>query len=167
MSSHSHLRPALLERLTDNHPEDGKESRRDRVIDGEKLKELVTRDLEWLFNTTNMQASEDLGEWPELPSSVINFGIPDLTGRSAKGLDVIGLERALRKAILAFEPRLIPASVRCVLSSDPNRSAGNIMSLSLEGLIWADPMPIELFLKTDLDLEDGTIKFANSRAGRT
>ena len=49
---------------------------------------------------------------PNARRSVINFGLPALSGQTASSLEVADLERAIRQAILDFEPRILPASLR-------------------------------------------------------
>ena len=44
--------------------------------------------------------------------SVVNFGLPALSGQTASSLDVTDLTRAIREAILDFEPRILPATLR-------------------------------------------------------
>ena len=39
----------------------------------------------------------------------------------------------------------------------PNEMNHNALSMEIEGLLYAAPVPIELFLKTDFDLETGTV----------
>ncbi len=45
------LQPCLLDRLTDDDPKNGEESRAQRVVSLSRYKRGVLRDLEWLFNT--------------------------------------------------------------------------------------------------------------------
>ena len=104
------LQPSLLDRLTDEAPAEQQESRSKRVISVQQLRLSVQRDLAWLFNTTNMAAGRDLGAYPEVATSVLNYGVPSLAGETLKDRDVDALQDALRQAILNFEPRLLPAS---------------------------------------------------------
>ena len=96
------LQPSLLDRLTDNEPEKTQESREQRVFAVTRLREAVLRDLAWLLNTTNLAAGQDLGAYPQVASSVLNYGIPDLSGMTVSGTDVAVLERALRQAIIGL-----------------------------------------------------------------
>ena len=49
-----HLQPSLLDRLTDDEPEEKAESRDQRVLSFQALKQCVIRDLEWLLNTGSL-----------------------------------------------------------------------------------------------------------------
>jgi len=48
------LQPSLLDRLTDDEPDQEVESRERRVLSVRGLREGVLRDLAWLLNTTNL-----------------------------------------------------------------------------------------------------------------
>ena len=114
------LFPSLLDRLTDDQAHKQKESREQRVFSIHKLRAAVMRDLAWLMNTVHLSATEDLSEFPFVETSVINYGIPDLTGKTASGLQLHEVQQAIRNAILAFEPRILPETlqVRTEKSSD-------------------------------------------------
>ena len=111
------LQPSLLDRLTDLEPEKTQESREQRVFALTRLRESVLRDLAWLLNTTNLAAAQDLSRYPQVASSVLNFGMPDLSGTSVAGTDSATLERALRQAIVDFEPRILRHTLSVRLSS--------------------------------------------------
>lgn len=100
------LQPALLDRLTDDQPDQTQESRDRRVLSLGRLREAVLRDLAWLLNTTRMEVSEDLTDVPLVARSVLNFGIPELTGTIVSELDASGLESLIRACIWNYEPRL-------------------------------------------------------------
>src|ERR1700680_4736429 len=90
------LQPALLDRLTDDEPDNKKrEPREHRVISKSKLRQAVLRDLTWLFNATRLEVGAEFSDLPYVRRSVVNFGLPVLSGRTASTLDVIELERAI------------------------------------------------------------------------
>ena len=151
------LQPALLDRLTDEEPESGVESRERRVISMRRLRECVLRDLAWLLNTTPLGQTEDLDEFPEARSSVIDYGLRDLAGRTLSGVDAGELEAHIRSAIQRFEPRILPRTlrVRAVLPDDPQHR--NALAFEIEGELWGQPLPSHLFLKSEIDLEDGSM----------
>jgi len=148
------LQPALLDRLTDNEPDKTVESREQRVISVEKLRRSVIRDLEWLLNAVNLSSTVDLEPYPLVASSVLNYGLPAFGGHPASSFDTATLERHIRQAIWNFEPRILrnTLQVRAVLDeSQMNRHA---IAFEISGELWAQPLPIRLFLKTEIDLED-------------
>jgi type VI secretion system protein ImpF len=157
------LQPALLERLTDHDPTRTTEGREERVISRSQLRAAVLRDLSWLFNTTNLSGGDGLAKYRFVAESTLNYGLTPLSGRTVSGLDLSGVERILHEAIERFEPRILPGtlSVRA-LPTEPLLNH-NVVSLEIAGQLWSQPYPLELLLKTDVDLESGEIRIAEGR----
>lgn len=151
------LQPSLLDRLTDDFPTERNESRDARVLSLKKLRECVLRDLTWLLNTECFESVADLESVPQVQSSVLNFGIPAVTGVTASGLQLTKLERQVRNALIAFEPRLLKEKllVEALLSDD--EMSRNTLVFDINGELWAQPVPIRLHLRTELDLETGKV----------
>jgi type VI secretion system protein ImpF len=156
------LQPSLLDRLTDNEPDERQESREKRILSPSRLRESVRRDLTWLFNTPNLSTVLDLGPFPLVAESVVNYGLPSLAGRTTSSVDIPEMERLLRDAIWRFEPRLIKNTIRVRLVADPALMSHNAMSFYIEAELWAQPIPLRLFLKTEIDLEDGTAEIVDA-----
>jgi type VI secretion system protein ImpF len=97
------INPSLLDRLTDEAP--GESVQRGGSVSLSELRKSVLRDLNWLFNSTQMLRAEEAESWPLVKKSVLNYGLPPLAGLVASGIDVRKLERTLRQAILDFECR--------------------------------------------------------------
>jgi type VI secretion system protein ImpF len=151
------LQPSLLDRLTDDEPDQPVEAREKWVLSPYRLRESVQRDLGWLFNTTQLAAAQDLTRHPEVEQSTVNYGLPDLAGKSKSNVDIDEMARALRRAIHNYEPRLIRGSVKVNLVGDPAQIEHNNMCFSIEADMWAQPVPLRLFLRTELDLENGEV----------
>jgi type VI secretion system protein ImpF len=154
------LQPSLLDRLTDDEPHVSQESRDKRVLSPARLRECVRRDLTWLLNTINLATTEDLEESPEVARSVINYGMPDLAGHTVSSLDVRTMERLLVRVIWDFEPRLLRSSVRVRLVIDEQQMNHNALCFDIEAELWAQPLPLRLFLRTEIDLENGGVEVA-------
>lgn len=157
LSSQEQLFPSLLDRLTDDAPKKKSESRDRRVFSIDKLRSAVLRDLSWLLNTCCLAASEDLTEYPEVLKSVVNYGIPDLTGKTISGLEVIDVQRAIRQAIIHFEPRILTDTLEVRGVVDKDAVSTNSLTFEIEGELWSRPIPERLFLRTELDLETGSV----------
>jgi type VI secretion system protein ImpF len=155
------LQPALLDRLMDLDPTRKVESRQERVISRTQLRAFVLRDLSWLFNTTNLASDADLAGYPLVAQSTLNYGLAPLSGKLISSLDLPRLERGLKDAILRFEPRILPhsLSVRGIATTEP-LAHHNVVSFEIKGDLWGYPYPLELLLKTDVDLESGEIRIA-------
>lgn len=152
------LQPSLLDRLTDEAPGEKLENRNRRVISMSRLRKLVRRDLAWLLNTGHMESMQDLSDYPEVQRSVINFGLPDLAGSAVADLTEGQIERVVKNAILTFEPRILPDTVRVRSQVSSDQMNRNAIVFEIVGQLWAQPMPAEMFLRTELDLETGDVE---------
>ena len=161
LTSQERLQPSLLDRLTDADPDASNESRGRRVLSMQRLRAAVLRDLASLLNTGQLETVEDLESYPEVRNSVLNFGMPDITGLSIAGTDTVELEKAVREAIVRFEPRIAAKSVRVSVVKDEAGMSRNSMVFNISGQLWAEPTPITLYLKTEVDLETGGVTVAD------
>ena len=160
------LQPALLDRLTDEEPDSRVESREKRIISVRRLRECVLRDLRWLLNTDPLSQGDDLAAYPRVSESVLDYGLKDLAGVTLSGIDPVDLERMIESAIRRFEPRILPRSlkVRAVVPDDPQHR--NALAFEIAGELWGQPLPTSLYLKSEIDLEDGRLTVAEG-AGTT
>jgi type VI secretion system protein ImpF len=154
------LYPSLLDRLTDEDPSRQVESREARATSMARLREAVLRDLNWLFNAT--QVSDDLSDYPEIAASVINYGLPPLSGRTASSLQLGELTRTLRDMLIHFEPRLIPHTVR-VYADTSDEMSHNVVTFRIEAQLWSQPIPLEIYMRTDMDLESGQTRVVEAK----
>ena len=151
------LQPSLLDRLTDDEPERNVESRDRRVISLERLRECVLRDLGWLLNTGRLSQVQNLGAYPEVARSVLNYGSIDLSGRHLSSTDLAALENAVKQAIVEFEPRILPGTLRVHSVLEGEKMSNTAITFTIEGMLWAQPLPMRMFLHTEVDLESGHV----------
>lgn len=124
-----------------------------------QLRQAVLRDLAWLFNTTKLDSHQDFTGFTYAERSVINFGLPSFSGETASTLDIIELEHSIRQAIVDFEPRIIPSSLQVeAVVTDSQLDHHNVISVQIRCELWAYPVPLELLLRTDVDLETGQME---------
>ena len=152
------LQPTLLDRLTDLDPGSAVEAEESRAMSKAQVREAVLRDLGWLLNAVRPFA--DLASrYPEAEASVLNYGLPAMSGTLASRVDVTLLERTLRQAIVRFEPRVVPDSLTVkALDASSVLDTHNVIEFEIRGLMWAQPVPLELLLRTQVDLEAGQIQ---------
>src|SRR3954451_22966165 len=98
------LQPFLLDRLIDDEPGALKESREKNLLSPSQLKASILRDINWLFNTPAPVAADGIGEFPNAAASVVNYGVPDLTGNTGSSVRSDFLEKGFLKALQTFEP---------------------------------------------------------------
>lgn len=150
------LQPCLLDRLTDNEPKKKMESRNQRVMSLQKFREAVLRDLLWLLNTHANSEQSGFDRFEEIPSSVLNFGVQNVAGMTASSLHTDDMQFHLTEALQHFEPRIIPDTVSISAAADPEEMRhGRSLSFEIRGVLWTQPIPESLFIKTELDLETG------------
>ena len=153
LSGRERLQPSLLDRLSDNAPEHTRETLEQQTLGMSQLRAAVLRDLAWLLNTTNLAVSEDLGATPLAAKSTLNFGIPGFTGQIGTTQKMGGLEVAIAEAIRAFEPRIRPESLKVRLRPPTEDQSGSAVVFEIQGELWAQPVPQQLFLETAIELE--------------
>ena len=156
------LQPSLLDRLTDDHPTERTEARDRQVITQQRLRELILRDLSWLLNTSCLASVQDLEGYPLVVSSTLNYGIRDLTGQTAASIDGPGLERLVRQAIRDFEPRILPETLEVRVINRDGFTEDNTLAFDIEGALWGQPVPIHIYLRTEIDLADGDVKVSDA-----
>jgi len=159
--SRDRLYPSLLDRLIDDDPGRATEPREARSVTLQKLRDNVLRDLNWLFNAT--QSSIEFDGDTLLGGSVINYGMPPLAGRPASQYDLGELSRVLREVIMRFEPRIIAHTLK--VSAERNKGdTHNVLGFRIEGQLWSQPIPLEIYMRTEIDLESGMTQVVESKA---
>jgi type VI secretion system protein ImpF len=153
------LQPALLDRLTDDDPASQVEAVEMRVLSRSRLRAAILRDLGNLFNSTSLSDNDDFDGFPEAARSVLNYGLPALSGRTASSLDPLALEESVRRCIVDFEPRILAESLRVeAVASERQMDHHNQIGFRISGQLWAQPVPLQLLLHTDIDLETGWVE---------
>ena len=159
------LQPALLDRLTDNEPEARTERGEAVFVNERRLRSALLRDLGWLLNATNASQSLDPTSLHHAKRSVVNYGIPPLAGQLFSELDWKDIQGALRTAILTFEPRILADTlVVDVLPSFDTLNHHNTLQFEIRCHFWSLPYPLELLLKSSLDLESGQVVLSDMTA---
>ena len=152
------LQPSLLDRLTDEKPQSGVESRDQRMISWQRLRDAVRRDLAWLLNCVHLEATDDLSEWPLVARSTLNYGMPETSGVPLANINVEMLQKRVRQAILDFEPRLVRNKLSVTIEKQAAVMNRNSLVFLIEGEVWAQPVPQSICVRTEFDLETGVVK---------
>ena len=122
------------------------------------LRATIRRDLAWLLNTTNLGASAALEHYPHVATSVLNYGVPDLAGKSLQRRTILQRAREIRTAIRAFEPRLEPTSlmVEPVDPGDAGKTVGFLIHGDITGA--AHRMPVKI--RTEIEPDSAAVTVA-------
>lgn len=159
LTAQERLQPSLLDRLVDNAPNEQVEGDDKKVLTKQALRQAVLRDLGWLFNATGHSPPFDDKRFVQTAKSVLNYGLPTLSGQFASSLQRSSMEQAFRQAILNFEPRILPRTLEVELVMDgPVLDSHNRVGLLIRGMLWAQPVPLEFLMRSRIDLEEGRIE---------
>jgi len=156
------LQPSLLDRLIDKHPEREKESPSEQHMDQSDLKAAVTRDLSALLNCVALEVIYPLDAYPLVRKSVLNYGVPEFSGQTASSLNARDIEQGIRQAIQVFEPRILRNGFVVKLHTNHDEMSANTLIFHIEGMVFGQPAPFQVSLRSELDLESGNITFADS-----
>ena len=156
----------LAQSLVLRAEERGRIEARGVVVTSDTLREAVRRDIEMLFNVerlashylltereerTLISPDDILAEYPEVRTSVLNFGVPAFSGRKGSDFDKDTLSREIRDVLIAFEPRLRKDSIKVQV-----RYAETLgMRVDIDAILLLSPVPERLRLSTTIDLESG------------
>lgn len=119
------------------------------------LRATVRRELGWLLNTTNLEASVDLSACPQVRTSVLNYGVPDLAGKSLSNRAVLRRAREIRDAVQAFEPRIDPATLSVEISGVVERE--NSLTFVIEGDVRSAVRAVPIKLRTDVEADSSAV----------
>jgi type VI secretion system protein ImpF len=158
------LQPALLDRLTDNEPTKRTERADAVYVTETRLRAALLRDLGWLLNAVNATSHIDFDGLPEAERSVVNYGMAPLAGQLLSELDWKDVEMSIRRSILSFESRILPDTLVVALApSSASLNHHNTLQFEIRCQFWSMPYPLEMLLKTSLDLETGQVVLSDLR----
>jgi type VI secretion system protein ImpF len=160
------LQPSLLDRLTDNARTQKRDGPDAQALSMAQLRQAVLRDLSALLNTTNLAAVDDLEAYPLTAKSTLNFGIPGFAGMFENSTRTSALEREVADAIKLYEPRIRPGTLRVRTRGVPADAANPALVLEIEGELWAQPVPVKLFLETAIEVETRLAVVSETKASR-
>lgn len=143
--------PSVLDRLLDFEPDVSSEAPKSRSKSLRDLKISVRRDLEWLLNSRCFPEEID-EQLEEVKKSVIVYGLPDITGISAKShVEQKRLTEAMETAIRNFEPRFLNLKV----TLEPVNNITRMLKFRIEAQLNVEPTPEPITFDTVLQLGSG------------
>ncbi len=167
MSDHvltERLQPSLLDRLTDDDPTNLNETRYRRVIDLRRLREIIQRDLVWLLNTFDNSSMVDAERYPNVSQSVLAYGVEEVAGEFSTTARAGRIRNSIHRAIEKFEPRIIPGSLDVILR-DSESKGQTLVTFDIAADMWAQPLPMELYLRSEVDITTGELKLERPGQG--
>ena len=155
--------PTLLDRLIDDEPRLQQEHFDRFFFDARKMRAIVLRDVMSILNNANIENLLDEDRHKCVAESIVNFGLAPSIGSCTTQHNWGSAEKIIREAILRFEPRIIPESLRITLPNGQGEPFKNGMILfEIQGLIYWDPYPIDLAAKYVYDRENDKIVLKQS-----
>jgi type VI secretion system protein ImpF len=156
LAAQERLQPSLLDRLIDDDPTSRVESVDKKTLTKQALRQAVLRDLGWLLNATGYSPTLDEKLFPNVARSVLNFGIPTMSGQFASTMQPNSMAQALRQAIVNFEPRILQNTLQVdIVQEGFAMDSHNRVGLTIKGMLWAQPVPMEFLMRSRVDLEEG------------
>jgi type VI secretion system protein ImpF len=156
------LLPSVLDRLIDHDPQVQHEPPRSRSQLLRDLKQAVRRDLENLLNT-RIRCLPWPAELTELKQSIVNYGIPDLTGASlgsSKGREEF--RRTIQSVITLYEPRLKKLEVSLHGQAE---AVDRTIRFHIEAVLQAEPTPEPVAFDSTLLLTTGSFEVKGESHG--
>ncbi|GGC32206.1 hypothetical protein GCM10011371_19560 [Novosphingobium marinum] len=119
------------------------------------LRSTVRRELGWLLNTTNLESSIDLDPYPQVKTSVLNYGVPDMAGKAISNRLVLKRARDIRQAILAFEQRVEKSSLEVEPLAEVERE--NSITFVIQADVRSAVRAIPVKIRTDLEVDTASM----------
>ncbi|MEY8098748.1 type VI secretion system baseplate subunit TssE [Falsihalocynthiibacter sp. S25ZX9] len=151
------LQPSLLDRLTDLEPENKSETHDARVINLRRLRDIIRRDLAWLLNCNNLDTIIDEDEHPQVRKSVLNYGVREVSGDFSTEKRAAEIRKSIHRAITLFEPRIKEGTLE-ILERKNKDGSQTIVEFDIRADMWAQPLPMELYLRSQVDLTTGQLQ---------
>lgn len=157
--------PTLFDRLCDDAPSDAAEMPEAYASSRSQMREIIQRDLSLLLNTTDQSDLIDAKVHPHAAQSSINFGVPALAGGYLSEKKWADIESMIRKAIVAFEPRLMRETlvVKPMIREEVSAHY-NVLTFEISGHIQMQPYPMEFTVQSNVDLETNRIELRRTKA---
>lgn len=127
----------------------------DRFNEAE-LRSCVMRDISWILNDIHFAAAIPLDEFPEVRSSVLNQGVPDLTSMTVNRMTFEQRARDLTDAVRIFEQRLVSQSVN-VSFDNATTDDDNKLRFTIQGELKGALDDRYIEFKTSVALETGEV----------
>lgn len=170
--------PSLLDRLQDDHPRSSGERSGRQGISLADYRRMVVRDLDRLLNHASYfnrpldpavgsgpqpAAMPMAADYPLVAESVLNYGLEIPAGTVITGDIFEQVKDNIRKAIECFEPRVTNVRIEAAGTAEweasraasPGKSDPGKYSILIVTELIADPFPVSLHLRTELDLISG------------
>ena len=118
------------------------------------LRATVLRELNWILNTTNFGAIQNLKPYPEVATSVLNYGVPDMAGKLLQRRAIETRAREIKQAIRRYEPRINPQ--RLDVTATAKDAKPNAVTFVIRADVTSAVMALPVEFKTDVEIDTGS-----------
>lgn len=123
------------------------------------LRKYLLEDLANLMSTIHLEATRDLDDYPRVRTSILNYGVMDVSRLSKAQTDAKSLEKKFRQSLLDHEPRLIPSTVKVKLH-DRQDDVSHSVGFDVEAVMAARPVDVPLEFVAEIDVGAGKVQMA-------
>ena len=153
------FRASILDRLMDDTPLVTTESMSEMYLDMSRYKLAVARDLESLLNSRRVDFDERIESLPEARSSIMTYGITDLSSLSLLDPAAQGhLRSQIKTAIERHEPRLS----RVRVSLDVPKGRDRQLRFRVDAVLSVHPQKPPVVFDALLQLNTNTYRISET-----
>lgn len=151
--------PSVLDRLLDDKPKDQVEANVLLSYDLHRFKQSVARDLEALLNSRCIDLEDEIEAYPQARSSMINFGIIDLSSLSLLDPSDRSLLRdKIRITLERHEPRL----TRIRVNLDAPKGNERMLRFRVDAVLKVHPNKPPITFDATLQLSSNSYQIRES-----
>ena len=115
----------------------------------------LCNDLQLGFNSAGLASIYELHNHPQVACSVLNYGLGSFAGVTVSSIDLVQLERRIRRLIRVFEPRILSRSLDIVLL--PNDEVNSGFKFLLRGEVCTRGVQYSFALHSTWNTESGEV----------
>lgn len=128
------------------------------------IREQIRDDIATLFGTVHIEAVHDLSDLPHMRKSVVNYGFIDLTAAKTGTPNNSALAQAVRRTLIAHEPRIIPQTLDVQMQQSA-KDEDHKIAVTFAGEMQADPVDVAVEFEASVDLGAGRLDLTDKTGG--
>jgi type VI secretion system protein ImpF len=130
-----------------------------RIATESLLKRDLGTDLGALVDTIDLASSIDLTDFPYVAKSVLNYGLPDISGVTAIAEETAVVGTNLKAALLRHEPRL-KADTISIQRTDDEEDANQRVRFKVHAEMLCKPLDVPVEFVAEVDVGSGKVHVA-------
>ena len=130
-----------------------------RATNEQALRRELSEDLATLLNTVNLGSTLDISNLPYVASSILNFGLADVSALTVDEMAVADVSAELCDILRTYEPRLVPASLEVERVVDADTTDMRIRFL-IRAEMRASPVDVPIEFVADLEIETAKMQIS-------